>query len=348
MPGLVAALACEDEALRGIALEALGRLGDPRVAPELAPLLHHADPGVARAAASALAELSRRSAPRPRLEARPAMAQEDFRRLRDLVHEHCGLTFGDDARLLFENRLAPRLRLVGVPGFAAYHGFLTTGPGGRAELEAAVEALTVHETQFYREPHQLRAFSEEILPALARENGRERRLRIWSAGCSTGEEVYTIAILLARSELFEGWNVQVLGSDIARRVLAVAEAGAYGPHAFRTAEAEALRPWFRAEAGKWHVRDVVRALVRFVPMNLLDEGATRLAPAVDVIFCRNVMIYFDLAARRRLASTFHDKLREGGYLMLGNAESLLHITADFELVHLRHDLVYRQAMASLA
>jgi chemotaxis protein methyltransferase CheR len=275
-----------------------------------------------------------------------AMTAEEYRLLRELIYDHAGLSFAEDMKYLVERRLAARLQYHDLPDFSAYHRFLRYDPARRTELEVAVEVLTTHETYFYREPHQLRAFSEEILPALAVDNARQRRLRIWSAGCSTGEEVYTIAILLARSRLFEGWDVDVFGSDIARRVLTVARAGAYGPSAFRTPEAEALRVFFRLEVGKWHVKDEVRRLASFGHLNLLDEQMTSLVSAVDVVFCRNVMIYFDLPARRRVVRMFHQKLRPGGHLLLGHSESLLHVTADFELVHLRNDLVYRKPCAS--
>lgn len=276
------------------------------------------------------------------LEATPIMSQEVFRLLRELIYGHAGLSFGDETRYLLERRLAPRLQYHGLPDFAAYHRFLRYDPARRAELETAVQVLTTNETYFFREPHQLRAFSEEILPVLGEENRAQRRLRIWSAGCSTGEEVYTIAILLARSGLFEGWDVDVFGSDIARRVLAVARAGAYGPHAFRTPEADAIRPWFRQEGSRWHVTDAIRRLASFGHLNLLDDASAGLVGTVDAIFCRNVMIYFDLLARKRVVGTFHQKLRDGGFLLLGHSESLLRVTADFELVHLRNDLVYRK------
>jgi chemotaxis protein methyltransferase CheR len=272
----------------------------------------------------------------------PSMSPEEYRLLRELIYEHCGLSFGEDLRYLLERRLAPRLQYHGLADFASYHRFLHDDAGRRAELETATEVLTTNETYFFREAHQLRSFAEELLPVLAKENAPERRLRIWSAGCSTGEEVYTIAILLARSGLFEGWDVDVFGSDIARRVLAVARAGVYGPHAFRTPEAEALKGWFQAAGGRWRVKDEVRRLASFGHLNLLDEGALSLVSSVDAIFCRNVMIYFDLAARRRVVAAFHERLRPGGYLLLGHSESLLNVTGDFQLVHLRHDLVYRK------
>jgi len=270
------------------------------------------------------------------------MTEEEFRLLRDLIAEHCGLSFGDDMLHLLQRRLAPRLEFHGLSDFGRYYRLLRYDPRQRGELETAAEALTTNETYFYREPNQLRAFAHEILPALAQENAPERRLRVWCAGCSTGEEVYTVAVLLLQSGLFEGWRVEVLGSDIARRVLAVARAGAYGPHAFRTAEAELVRPFFRLEEGKWHAREPVRRLVSFTHLNLLDERAVRQVGAVDVIFCRNVMIYFGLEARRRVVRSFQQRLRAGGYLLLGHSESLLHVTTDFEIAQLRHDLVYRK------
>jgi len=276
----------------------------------------------------------------------PRMTEEEFRLLAELVEEHCGIRFQPETGFLLQRRLSTRLEALGLSDFSSYHRFLRYDPGRRAELEAMVEVLTTNETYFYREPHQLRAFAEEILPALAQERSGARRLRIWSAGCSTGEEVYTVAILVARAGLFRGWDVEVLGTDVARRVLAVARAGAYGPHAFRTEEAETLRPWFRPESGKWVVTDGIRRLACFAHLNLLDGAIAGPSGEVDVLFCRNVLIYFGLETRRRVLRTFLRRLRPGGYLLLGHSESLVQITADFELVSLRHDLVYRRPVGS--
>jgi chemotaxis protein methyltransferase CheR len=276
----------------------------------------------------------------------PPMTPETFRLLRDLVQEHCGIHLRDETRPLVERRLVPRVRALGLPDFAAYHRFLRYDPGRRPEVEAAVELLATHETYFLREPRQLRAFSEEILPALAERNARSRRLQIWSAGCSTGEEAYTAAILVKESGLFEGWEVGVFGSDIARRGLAAARAGVYGGHSFRTPESERLRSWFRREGDRWAATDSIRRLVSFGYVNLLDPWMGHLVARADAIFCRNVLIYFDVPARRGVVRLFHDKLADGGYLLLGHAESLINVTADFELVQLRHDLVYRRPLGA--
>jgi chemotaxis protein methyltransferase CheR len=272
----------------------------------------------------------------------PRLGEEEFRLLRDLVHEHCGIFFRDESSYLVERRLAGRIEALGLASFAEYHRFLRFDAAGPAELDAALDVLTTNETYFYREPHQLDAFAREILPDLARTLAGERRLRILSAGCSTGEEVYTIAMMVKDSRRFEGWDVEVVGCDLSRRCVAHARAGLYGEHAFRNPEAEPLRRWFHLRGGKWSVDDAIRRMVRFGRENLLDPLALATVSRVDALFCRNVMIYFDVGARRRVLRAFHGKLRDGGWLLLGHSESLLNLTADFEIVHLKSDLVYRK------
>jgi len=270
------------------------------------------------------------------------MTEEEFRLLRDLVHGHCGILFREETKYLLERRLAPRLLALGLASYRDYHRFLLFDPGRRAELDEAIDLLTTNETYFYREPNQLDAFATEILPGLARERASQRRLRILSAGCSTGEEAYTLAVLVRHARLFEGWDVEIVGTDISRRCLAQARTAAYGEHAFRNAEAEPMRRWFRLRGGKWVVDEAIQRMVRFTHENLLDPRSLSSVSTLDAIFCRNVMIYFDLAARREVLRRFRDVLRDGGWLLLGHSESLLNVTADFELVHLKRDLVYRK------
>ena len=315
---------------RLVALTALARLGSPTALESL--VREASDPG-SRVRAEAVA------AP---------MSEEEFRLLRDLVHEHCGLAFGDEMSPLLERRLAPRLEALGMGTYAEYHRFLRVDPGRQAELEEAVDLLTTNETYFYREPLQLDAFAREILPACARSLAAERRLRILSAGCSTGEEAYTLAVMVRDSRLFEGWDVEVVGADISRRCLAAARAGAYGEHAFRNPEAAPMRRWFSRRGGKWVIDDDIKKWVRFTRENLLDAGSLASVSEVDVLFCRNVMIYFDLPARRQVLRRLHRALRQGGWLLLGHSESLLNVTADFELVHLKSDLVYRKPFGPAA
>jgi len=275
------------------------------------------------------------------------MSPEELRLLSELVYQYCGILFREEMRYLLERRLSPRLRAVGAADFAAYYRFLRYDPKGRTELESAVEALATSETYFFREPHQLRAFSEELLPLLARQLDSQRRLRIWSAGCSTGEEAYTLAMLVLDSGLFHGWHVEVFGSDISRRVVALARRGAYSRSALRQAPPEMVQRYLDHEGGHWTVKPEVRSLVSFGHLNLVDEHMLALVGHVEVVFCRNVMIYFDLPARRRVLRSFHAKLVDGGYLLLGHSESLINVTADFELVHLKNDLVYRKPTSAV-
>ncbi len=279
-------------------------------------------------------------------DSRPRMDPETFRRLRDLIYDHCGILMREDMQFVMERRLWPRVEALGLADFAAYDRYLRFDAGKKVELELAVEALTTHETYFFREPRQLQAFSDELLPRLAERNAHSRRLRVWSAGCSSGEEAYTVAMLLHASGLFAGWDVEVFGTDISRRVLAAARKAEYGPSSLRaTSIHDRTRFFEEVEAGpRMRVRPEVRALVSFGHLNLLDPQRADLVARMDVVFCRNVLIYFDLPARRRVLTLFHDKLVEGGYLLLGHSESLLSLTSAFELVHLRNDLVYRRPL----
>ncbi|MHB8876582.1 MAG: CheR family methyltransferase [Myxococcaceae bacterium] len=271
------------------------------------------------------------------------MTPEEFRLLRDLVYDHCGILVRDDLKFVMERRLWPRLEALGLLDFAAYHRFLRYDVARAAELEGAVEALTTNETYFFREPLQLKAFSAELLPRLHIRNAHLKRLRIWSAGCSSGEEAYTIAMLVREAGLFEGWDVEVLGTDISRKVLAAARRADYGASSMRAAPPELIARHFEpAGPGRHKVKEEVRALVSFGHLNLLDAEMGALVPRMDLVFCRNVMIYFDLPARKRVLKVFHEKLFEGGYLLLGHSESLITLSADFDLVHLENDLVYRR------
>jgi chemotaxis protein methyltransferase CheR len=270
------------------------------------------------------------------------LPREVFRLLRQSIYDYAGLFFDDDATFLVQRRLLPRLEALSLPDFSDYYRYLraATPETRRAELEEIVERVTTNETYFFREGYQLAAFKDEILPALAASG--KRRLTIWSAGCSSGEEAYTIAILLIESGMFGEWDVRVFGSDISRRVLATARKGAYGRGSFRTTEPRILRRYFREVDGRHQVRDEVRQLVSFGQINLFDEPMTAIVGEVDIIFCRNVLIYFNGESRRKVIDTLHRKLLHGGYLLLGHSESLINVTTAFELVHLKNDMVYRK------
>lgn len=272
----------------------------------------------------------------------PRLMIDDFRTLRDVVNAYCGIDLAPDQRGSVERRLRDRVSLAGLETFSEYVRFLRSDPGARAELEDAVDALTTNETYFFREEYQLRAFREEIIPILAKQAASRKRLAIWSAGCSTGEEVYSIATLLLESHELAGWDLRVYGSDISKRCLAQARRAVYGPSSFRVTSAETRRRWFIERPEGWMVSERVRQLCHFGHLNLLEDDRATAVGRVDAIFCRNVLIYLDGRSRRRVIDLFHDRLYPGGILLLGHSESLLNVSTAFELLHLRDDLVYRR------
>ncbi len=273
------------------------------------------------------------------------MSDETFRLIRDLIRNYCGIYFDDSSKYLLERRLSRRVALLNLNDFRDYYRFLLYDSRKEEELSAIMDVLTVNETYFFREPNLLRAFSEEILPELREKNQTSRRLRIWSGGCSTGEEPYTIAMLLLEDGRFFGWDIQITGSDISQRVLQVARRGVYGKNSFRQTDNYYIRKYFKEEGeGLWRIKDSVRELVSFSYLNLLDPFRTKLIETMDVIFCRNVLIYFDMESRKKVIDMFYNKLRNGGYLLLGHAESLLNISSSFVLVHLKNDVVYRKIL----
>ncbi len=275
-----------------------------------------------------------------------AMKPDEFRLLRDLLAARTGLSFGADARGSLERRLRERLAVLGLSSFAEYYHYLRFNPRAAVEWDDAVELLTTNETYFFREDYQLRAFATEVVPLLHEQARARKRLVVWSAGCSTGEEAYTIAILLSQSALFEGWDVKVFGSDISKRCIAVARRGVYGPASFRSTSPELKRAYFLERPEGHAVVERIRGMCHFGCMNLLDEDKPRLLGRADAIFCRNVLIYFDQHGRRRVIDMFHERLHAGGVLLLGHSESLLNVTTAFELLHLREDLVYRKPLAA--
>jgi chemotaxis protein methyltransferase CheR len=277
----------------------------------------------------------------------PRLGLEELRQIAELVRGFCGIRLGDDARDTVERRLNERLTALGLVSFAEYRKYLREHARGPAELEHASELLVTNETYFFRELPQLKAFESDVLPALHEISQNRRSLTIWSAGCSSGEEVYTIAILLSRCPLLAGWNLRVFGNDISRRVLQTARKGVYRSASFRALPAEYEQHFVKTAQGL-AVESSIRAICQFSHFNLLDAARATVVGRVDAIFCRNVLIYFDEEARRKAVATFYERLQPGGYLMLGHSESLLSAGTPFQPQQLSGDLVYRKPLLASA
>jgi len=279
------------------------------------------------------------------LRSEPAMSDAQFRLLCDLVRAHCGLHFDDGTRYLVEKRVARRMQAVEAASLSSYLYALRRPTAGDDELTSLVDELTTNETYFFREQRQLRALIDEILPERlrARGVGRERQpVQIWSAGCSSGEEPYSIVMLAREAGFVPGRDLRVYASDIAPSVLTKARRGHYRPASFRETPDPLREKYFVEKDGVFRLRDEVRTSVDFIHLNLLDPAKIALLGAMDVILCRNVIIYFDAETKKRVIDTFYERLAPGGYLLLGHAESLITLSTAFELCHLRSDLVYRR------
>lgn len=276
------------------------------------------------------------------------MSDAEFRMLAGILRSHCGLHFGSESRYLLERRLGRRLVELGLRSFTSYHYALRSDTSGEGELAWAIDHLTTNETYFLRERQQLEALVQEILPSLqARRGGREGgAVSIWCAGCSSGEEPYSIVMLAAEAGLEPGRDLRVYASDISRQMLHKARRGLYREASFRQTEPWLRQKYFVEKDGQFRIADEVKRHVNFAHLNLLDERRIALLGVLDVVLCRNVIIYFDLETKRRVVGIFHDKLRPGGYLLLGHSESLINLSTDFALEHLRHDMVYRRPAES--
>lgn len=273
-----------------------------------------------------------------------SMNDEDFHLLRDCVYSHCGIFFDNDSKYLLEKRLARRLTALNLPSFRDYYHYLKYNRKKDQELMDIMDILTTNETYFFRESFQLKAFTDEIIPELIAKKSESglRTLRIWSAGCSTGEEAYTIAMLLHGTTELRGWKIEIIGTDISQRVLHHARRAVYGKSSFRATDEEYIKHFFIEQDDGFKVCDEIRDLVTISHLNLFDVNRMFMLGRMDLIFCRNVIIYFDLAAKKRVVESFFNSLNDGGYLLLGHSESLMNVTTQFTLRHFKNDMIYQK------
>lgn len=264
--------------------------------------------------------------------------------LRDLIRDYCGMYFDEGSKFLFSRRLSKRVSVNHLNDFRDYYRLLLYDKRREEELTFIVDLLTVNETYFFREMNQLKTLNEEILPELREKNKAVKKIRIWSAGCSSGEEPYTVAMLMLEQGNFFGWDIEILGSDINQRVLQHARSGIYRKNSFRSTEQYFIERYFHPENESYRINDNVKQLVNFNHLNLLDPIRVKFVGTMDVILCRNVLIYFDHEVRKKVVNHFYDRLNEGGYLLLGHAESLINISTAFTLRHFKYDMVYQKPL----
>ena len=267
-----------------------------------------------------------------RLKASP----QDWGALRDFVHERTGVYYNDACLGLLVSRLEPRLKSPDARGAQDLLLRLTYDTSG-SEMVPLFDLAAPHESSFLREPEALEALAMEILPAL-RERGTAR---IWSAGCAAGEEPYSIRYQAGSAPELDGMRLEVLGTDLSPRCIAQARRGEYREASLRNIPAERREELLEVMPPTYRVRPRWQEGVRFETRNLI-ETASGPGDTFDVIFCRNVLIYFSDGARRKVVEMFHETLADDGYLILGHSESLHGLTRAFKPVTFRRGLGYRK------
>jgi chemotaxis protein methyltransferase CheR len=272
-----------------------------------------------------------------------AVTEEEFARLADFLYRRSGMVFTEAKRYYVQRRVNERMAATGASTFASYFARLRSDVKG--EIEQFINAFTVNETYFYREEHQLQCLSTDLLAERV-QNHRRSDIRIWSMPCSTGEEPYSIAMwLLERWPQVDAYDIEIIGSDIDTRVLQAAAAGVFGRRALMRLTPELIEKYFvRLDEERWQIIDDLRSSVRFTPANLVEAGETRPHGQFDVIFCRNVLIYFDDASRRIAAENLYENLAPGGFICLGHTESMSRISPLFDVRRFADAIVYQRPM----
>ena len=283
---------------------------------------------------------------------KPLARDSGFPRLKEYLIDHTGLAYYSDKDAALAESLSKRLATLGLPGCDAYLDFLRDGSAGEIEMDALIVELTIGETYFFRHREQLEALRLSVIPEIIRKNVDHRRLRIWSVGCASGEEPYSLSILLKdefKREL-AGWDVSILGTDINRDFLARAREGKFGEWAFRTNTEEFKCRRFQPSGKAWILNPEYREGITFQYHNLAKHPFPSLVQnisAFDLIVCRNVMIYFSAENCQKIIARFHDCLVEGGWLLLGHSESAAFSPSPFATVPANGVYLYRRGGATL-
>jgi chemotaxis protein methyltransferase CheR len=270
------------------------------------------------------------------------ITETEFRRLCEFLYRRTGMVFTETKRYYVERRVLDRMKATGATSFASYFARLRID--ALSEVEQFINAFTVNETYFYRESHQLRCLTADLLTDRVAAARPGDPVRIWSVPCSTGEEPYSIAIwLLENWPPVDSYDVEIVGSDVDTRVLEAARNGLFGKRALMQLPPDVVARYFTPEGeDQWRVLDEIRDSIRFGPVNLVEAPDIAAFGRFDVIFCRNVLIYFDEASRRVAAENLFESLLPGGFLCLGHTESMSRISPLFEVRRFADAIVYQR------
>ncbi|MBI5048883.1 MAG: protein-glutamate O-methyltransferase CheR [Deltaproteobacteria bacterium] len=272
-----------------------------------------------------------------------AMTDEEFRLFKTFVYDECGINLKPEKKYFLQNRVNQRMRVTGIKSYYRYYKLITgDGADYKTELLSFLDVLTINETSFYRNKPQLDLFQKVVLPELlhSKRAKNDFSLKIWSAGCSTGQEPYTIAMILNNVMTdIKGWKVNILASDLSLTVLEAAQQGIYPKAKTDGLDEYSLKRYFIEKGDNFHVSDELKRIITFDFHNLMyDNGFSN----IDVIFCRNVLIYFDTETQKEVIGRFYQCLAPKGYLFPGHTESLQGVNENFVFIHKDRGTVYQK------
>jgi chemotaxis protein methyltransferase CheR len=269
--------------------------------------------------------------------------ESQYQKFCEFFYRRTGILFGDNKRYFVDKRLLERIQKTGAESFERYFDNLRRRDAN-IEIERLINLFTINETYFYREDYQLECMVNGILPELVAERRKGDRIRIWSMPCSTGEEPYSIAMYLLEHWLkVDDFDIEIMASDIDTDALRMAEAGVYDIRSLQRLTRDVVKRYFvSAGADGFRLIDAVRQSVRFTQVNASDVEAMRGYAHLDLIFCRNMLIYFDDRSRLQAAESFYDSLGNGGFICLGHSESMSRISSLFAIRKFPQAIVYQK------
>lgn len=273
-----------------------------------------------------------------------SISEEDFSKFREFFYRKTGIQFDTSKRYFVDKRLAERIEATDSDNFRSYFTLLRFQASGE-ELQQLTNLMTVNETYFFREDYQFKCLVDSILPEVTARKKDGSPIRIWVIPSSSGEEPYSIAIYLL--ELWAGlkdWDVEIISSDIDTRILAQARQGLYSPRAVQQLPARFLQKYFTRTGDSYQISDELRGAVEFTRVNLSDRADTRPYRNFDIVFCRNLLIYFDDVSRKSAAETFYDALNPGGFILLGHSESMSRISSLYKVRKFPEAIVYQKPL----
>ncbi|GAB7021733.1 CheR family methyltransferase [Salidesulfovibrio brasiliensis] len=274
------------------------------------------------------------------------ISDAEFVELRDFIYDKTGIFVDEKRKYLFESRFRRRLTELSLSSFADYIKFLKFDSSRREEMVRLFEMVTTNETSFFRDMKQLDAFRDHVLADVLEEQRKSGRkeLSIWSAGCSSGEEPYTLSIILHEMLGLDisRWRIRISANDISKAMIEKARVGLYPEYAFKTTPDAMRKKYFKQDGDLWRINDTVTKLVDFKLMNLNDSATLKRIPRSHIVFCRNVIIYFDEAMKKKVVNSFYDNLVSGGFLMLGHSESLHKVSKAFKPIFHPGAIAYRK------